>query len=149
MRSYHRPSEEEDNVSATTEQALAFLDTWSVVYEDGSIKSKLYRTETHEDKHLHITSNPPLEHKKGVVKTLMQRLDTIMSDERDKVEEITCETGPYYKWPPEWLIINSIPTIQPSLESTTSVSGDDNSDVHETEIETINKKPTSKKSVVV
>ena len=70
-----------------------------------------------------------------------------MSDERYKVKEITCETSPYYKWPPEWLIINSIPTIQHSLESTTSVSSDDNSDdVRETEIETINKKPTSKKS---
>ena len=57
------------NVSTKIKQALAFLDTWSVAYKDGSIKSKVYRRETHEDKHLHFTSSRPLEHKKGVVKT--------------------------------------------------------------------------------
>ena len=50
---------------------------------------------------------------------------------------------------PDWLI-NSIPTIQPSLENTTSVSSDDTSDDgQETEIDTTTKKPSSKKSPVV
>ena len=73
-----------------------------------------------------------------------------MNDERDKVEKKS-----YVKQVltmngyPEWLI-NSIPTIQPSPESTTSGSSDDTSDdVRETELETTNNKPTSKKSPVV
>ena len=75
----------------------------------------------------------------------MHRLDTVMSDERYKVEEKShVKQALTTNGCPEWLIINSIPTIQPSLESTTSVSSDDNSDdVCETEVETINKKPTS------
>ena len=49
----------------------------------------------------------------------------------------------------DWLI-NSVPTIQHSLESTTSVSRDDTShDVQETEIDTTTKKPISKRSPVV
>ena len=47
---------------------------------------------------------------------------------------------------PDWPI-SSIPTIQPSLESTTSLSSDDTSnDVQESET---TEKPTSKKSPVV
>ena len=63
----------------------------------------------------------PIEHKREVVNTLMH---TMVSDERDKVEKKSHENMNGY---PDWLI-NSKPKIQPSLESTTSVSGDDTSD---------------------
>ena len=60
--------------------------------------------------------NHPLEHKRGVVKTLMHRVGNIVSNaERDKVEEkshvkqaLTMDGYPE-------LLINSIPTIQPSV----------------------------------
>ena len=55
----------------------------------------------------------------------MHRVDTIVSDERDKVEE------------------NSITSIQSSLESMASVLSDDG---QETDRDTTNKKPISKKS---
>ena len=46
--------------------------------------------------------------------------------------------------------INSIPLIRPSIDSMISVLGDDTGDVgQETERDTTNKKPTSKKSPVV
>ena len=97
-----------------------FLDTWSVVNEDGSIKTKVRCKETHTNQ-----CNHPLEHKRGVVKTLMHRVDTTVSDERDEVDERShMKQALTMNCYPEWLI-NSIPTIQPSLESTTSVSSDD------------------------
>ena len=39
----HTPGEEEVNIS----RALAFLNTWSVGKENGSIKNKMYPKETH------------------------------------------------------------------------------------------------------
>ena len=75
----------------------------------------------------------------------MHRVGTIVSDERDKIKE-----RPHVKQAltmngyPEWLI-NSIPTVQSSPESTTSVASDHTSDdVHESEIETSHKKHTNK-----
>ena len=89
--------------------------------------------------------NHPLEHKRGVVKSIMHRVGNIVSNaERDKVEEkshvkqaLTMDGYPE-------LLISSIQTIQHSVESTASASSDDTSDdVRVTENETTNKKPTS------
>ena len=71
----------------------------------------------------------------------------MVSDEKAEVKEKShakqvLTMNSYLDW-----LINSIPTIHPSLESTTSVSGEDTcNDVRETEMDTTNKKPTSKKS---
>ena len=49
----------------------------------------------------------------------------------------------------DWLI-NSVPMIKPSIESTTCASRDDTShDVQDSEIDTTTKKPISKRSPVV
>ena len=50
----HKPGDEEENTITKSERALAFLDTWSVVNVDGSIKTKVYRKE-----YLHFSSNQP------------------------------------------------------------------------------------------
>ena len=39
------------------------------------------------DQYIHFSSNHPWEHKKDLMKTLMHRVNTIVSDERDKVIE--------------------------------------------------------------
>ena len=80
----------------------------------------------------------------------MHRVDTIVSSERDKIEDMShVKQAHTVNGCPEWLT-NSITAIQSSLESTASVSSDDTSDdVQETAIETAHKKPTSKKSPVV
>ena len=87
-----------------------------------------------------------MEHKRGVVKTLMHRVDTIVSDERDNVKEKShVKQALNMTGYPDWLI-NSTPSIQPTLESTTSVLSDDTSDDgQETEIDTTTIKPTNKK----
>ena len=43
--------EVEVNIGTRTEQALAILDTWSVVNEDGQIRPKVYRKEMHMDQY--------------------------------------------------------------------------------------------------
>ena len=50
----HTLSSEEVNISTRTERALAFLVTWSVISDDGLIKTKVYHKETHTDQYLHF-----------------------------------------------------------------------------------------------
>ena len=89
-----------------------------MLYEDDSIKTNVYHKETHMNQYLQFTY--PLEHKRWVVKTPMHRVDTIVSDERDKTEEKShVKQVLIMNVYPEWLI-NTIPTIPHSLESTTS-----------------------------
>ena len=66
------------------ERGLTFLDIMSVINEDGTIKTKVYRKETHMDQYLNFQSNHPLEHKRGVVKTLAYRARTVVSDREDR-----------------------------------------------------------------
>ena len=82
-----------------TERALAFSDTWCLVNDDGLVKTKVYH------KRAIRISISTLEHKRGVVKTHIHQVDSMVSDERDKVEE-----KPYVKQAlnmngyPYWLI---------------------------------------------
>ena len=72
-----------------TERCLAFLDTLSVINEDGTIKTWVCRKDIRTDPYLNFQSNHPLEHKRGVVKTLAHRAKTVVSKGRIKGKNLT------------------------------------------------------------
>ncbi|XP_072020328.1 uncharacterized protein [Amphiura filiformis] len=66
---------------------LPFLDTLIVKKDDGTVKLLVYRKPTHTDQYLNYQSHHPLHQKLGVVRTLYNRKDTIVTEEQDKEEE--------------------------------------------------------------
>ena len=70
------------------ERCLAFLDTLSVINEDGANRTRVFRKETHIDQYFNFDSNP-LEHKQGVVRTLYtHRARSIVSELGEREKEI-------------------------------------------------------------
>ena len=70
------------------DQQIPFLDTLVTRKEDGSVKLQVYRKKTHTDQYLNFSSHHPIQHKLGVIRTLFDRCENIVSEENDrKVEE--------------------------------------------------------------
>ena len=66
---------------------VPFLDTLIVRKPDGSVKLLVYRKVTHTDQYLNFDSQHPLQHKLGVVCTLLDRMDNNVSEDEDKLQE--------------------------------------------------------------
>ncbi|XP_072051908.1 uncharacterized protein [Amphiura filiformis] len=69
------------------EGTIPFLDTLIVRKADGSVKLLVYRKVTHTDQYLNFNSHRPLHHKLGVVRTLLDRMNSIVTEEGDKKQE--------------------------------------------------------------
>ncbi|XP_072033222.1 uncharacterized protein [Amphiura filiformis] len=66
---------------------IPFLDTLIVRRDDGTIKLLVYRKATHTDQYLNFSSHHPLHQKLGVVRTLLDRKNKIITEDKDKEEE--------------------------------------------------------------
>ena len=79
------------NIKFTYEEekdgAIPFLDTNVIRKPDGSIKLDIYRKPTHTNQYLQFSSHHPLHQKLGVVRTLYDRKDSIITEDADKIKE--------------------------------------------------------------
>jgi hypothetical protein len=111
----------DENIKFTMEEetngSLAFLDTKVILKDDGTLKTAVYRKPTHTDQYLSFSSNHHISHKRSVVRSLLRRVDTIVSEpedqelERTHVKAILRDNG--YE---EWML--DIPPPQPKTNTT-------------------------------
>ncbi|KAI8507604.1 hypothetical protein Bbelb_149840 [Branchiostoma belcheri] len=66
---------------------LPFLDTLMVRKEDGTVKLLVYRKSTHTDQYLNFQSHHPLHQKLGVIRTLLDRCNAVVTEDADKALE--------------------------------------------------------------
>jgi len=86
------------------DKQITFLDTLLVRREDGSVKLLVYRNKSHTDQYLNFGSHHPLNHKLGVMRTLLERCCSIVTEEDDrKTEEHVANTLRKCGYPP-WTI---------------------------------------------
>ena len=82
-----------DNIKFTFELekdgSIPFLDTRISRKPEGSLKFTVYRKPTHTNQYLNFESHHPLHQKLGVVHTLFNRCDTVVSDPKDREDETT------------------------------------------------------------
>ena len=68
-----------------TERSLPMLDAKTTRNSAGELSFTVYRKPTHTDQYLQFSSNQPLSHKLGVIRTLKHRCETICSTEEGKL----------------------------------------------------------------
>ena len=73
--------------------AIPFLDTLIIRKPDGSTKLCIYRKKTHTNQYLQFNSHHPLHQKLGVIRSLLDRKESIVTEEEDKKteEKVICD----------------------------------------------------------
>ena len=66
---------------------MPFLDTLLTRKEDGNVKLLVYRKKTHTDQYLNFMSHHPLHQKLGVIRTLLNRCDNVVTEKEDRRQE--------------------------------------------------------------
>jgi len=69
------------------DKQIPFLDTLLVRREDGSVKRLVYRKKSHTDQYLNFRSHHPLNHKLAVIRTLLERCYSIVTEEDDQKKD--------------------------------------------------------------
>ena len=85
------------------EGTIPFLDTLIVRKPDGSVKLLIYRKATHTDQYLNFTSHHPIHHKLGVIRTLFDRNNRVVTEQKDReLEEEKIKVALKRCGYPEW-----------------------------------------------
>ena len=66
---------------------IPFLDTLIIRKSNGAIKLLVYRKPTHTDQYLNFSSEHPLHQKMGVIRTLFDRMNSVVTEEDDRLIE--------------------------------------------------------------
>ena len=66
---------------------IPFLDTLITRKPDGTVKLLIYRKPTHTDQYLNFNSHHLLQHKLGVIRTLLDRAHRVVTDTDDRKKE--------------------------------------------------------------
>ena len=70
------------------EGKLSFLDSCTTLNDDGSLDLTVYRKPTHTDQYLNFDSKHHLQHKRSVVRTLINRANCMVSKPEQKDAEV-------------------------------------------------------------
>jgi len=77
----------------------------SVFLIHGNIKLLVYRKKTHTDQYLNFVSHHPLHQKLGVIRTLLNRCENVVTEEEDRRQEVEHITSALKKCSyPAWSI---------------------------------------------
>jgi len=91
LTAYLNTVDQTGNIKYTSEleqnRTLPMLDVKMHVTEEGKIKTSVYRKKMHTDQYLNFESHHPLHQKIGVVRSLLDRKDAIVSTEEEKEKE--------------------------------------------------------------
>ena len=68
---------------------LAMLDVLVTRDSTGSLSFQVYRKPTHTNQYLNFSSHYPLQHKLGVVRTLVDRANAIVTKQDERLHEIS------------------------------------------------------------
>ncbi|XP_072033051.1 uncharacterized protein [Amphiura filiformis] len=77
------------------EGSIPILDTLITRKPDGSVKLSIYRKKTHTDQYLQFSSHHPLHQKLGVVRTLLDRSDALVTEKRTSKKRRKISVKPY------------------------------------------------------
>ncbi len=98
---------------------------------DGSIRTKVFRKKTHTDQYLDFNSNHPLEHKRGVARTLLHHATMVVSDRAElQKEKDYIRNALHLNGYPDWVIHqgdHSTPTNTP-LDNTSTIHENEDND---------------------
>lgn len=86
-----------------TDNHIPFLDADIHLETNGTLKLTIYRKPTHTNQYLSFNSHHHISHKLSVVRTLIDRAETVVTNHQDKQQEITAITEAltncgYPKW---------------------------------------------------
>ena len=67
---------------------LLFLDTEIILNDDATTDTRVYRKPSHTDQYLNWSSNHPIQHKRSVARTLLERAEITPSNQKEKEKEM-------------------------------------------------------------